>query len=321
MTKYSGRVYICYRRTDTAPFAGRLYDHLTDSFGEDQVLMDVDSIQPGGDWIRAIQQAVTSCEVLLALIGSSWLAATDQKGRRRIDDPDDYVRLQIETALHNQLFVVPILAGEGGLLPLEEDLPTEIQGLAMRQAVVLTNEHFRSDAARLISLLENILRTRTKQMRGPQAFLVPRKHIFVSYSHRDQYWLDRLLVHLRPLERQGRLELWNDRQIRAGDEWRIEIRKAIQSCQAAVLLISADFMASDFIYSDELTPLLEAGKERGVRIIPLLVSSSYFEDSTLSKFQAVNGPTEPLDTLSKGQQEACLVNVYRAVRDALNRNT
>lgn len=77
-------------------------------------------------------------------------------------------------------------------------------------------------------------------------------------------------------------------------------------------------MASDFIYNDELAPLLEAAKDRGVRIIPVLVSSSSFEESTLLKFQAVNNPAGPLDTLSKGEQEACFVKVYRAVRDALN---
>ena len=115
----------------------------------------------------------------------------------------------------------------------------------------------------------------------------------------------------------GRLELWNDRQIRAGDEWREEIRKAIDSCQAAVLLVSADFMASDFIYNDELTPLLEAAKSRGVRIIPLLVSSSYYDDSNLSRFQAVNSPSEPLDMLSRGQQEAYYVKVYKTIKDAL----
>jgi len=316
----SGRVFISYRRTDTAPFASRLYDYLAESFGVDQVFMDVDSIRPGVDFVGAIEQAVTSCEVLLVLIGSHWLDATDQEGRRRIEDPHDLIRLEIETALHNQIHVVPVLA-DGSRLPRPHDLPIEIQDVARRQAFELGNQHFRLDASTLISYLDNVLRTRTRQLQRTQTFLVPRSRIFVSYSHMDQYWLDRLLVHLRPLERKGRLELWSDRQIRVGDEWREEIRRAIQSCQAAVLLVSADFMASDFIHNDELTPLLEAGKKRGVRIIPIIVSSSYYEDSTLSKFQAVNEPSEPLDILNRGQQEASLVKVYRAVRDALNANT
>ena len=311
-----GQVFISYRRTDAAPYAGRLYDYLAQYIGEQRVLMDVDSIEPGADWVEAIEQAVTSCEVLLALIGPQWLNATDPEGRRRIDDPHDYIRLQIETALRNNLFVVPILI-EGSRFPRAQDLPADIGDLVRRQALTLSSDTFRQDADRLVSVLSNVLQTRTKHLQGPQTFTVPRNRIFISYNHKDQYWLDRLLVHLRPLERQGRLELWSDRQIRAGDEWREEIKKAIESCQAAVLLVSADFMASDFIYNDELTPLLEAGEKRGVRIIPLLVSSSYYEDSNLSKFQAVNGPSEPFDMLTKGEQEAYFVKVYRAVRDAL----
>jgi hypothetical protein len=96
--QYSGRVFISYRRTDTAPFAGRLYDYLAESFGADQVFMDVDTIDPGVDFVRAIEQAIASCEVLLVLIGPLWLDATNEEGRRRIDDPHDYVRLGIESA-------------------------------------------------------------------------------------------------------------------------------------------------------------------------------------------------------------------------------
>lgn len=315
--QYSGRVFISYRRQESSHLAGRLADRLADRFGEDQVIVDVDTIDPGVDFVEAIEQAVASCEVMLVLIGSRWLYAADEEGHRRIDDPHDFVRLEIEIALRNRLDMIPVLV-DGAQVPRSHDLPSAIQDLARRQAFGLSHENFRHDMVELVSALDDTLRTRTKKLLGPQTFLVPGNRIFVSYSHADQYWLDRLLVHLRPLERQGRLELWNDRQIQAGDEWREEIRKAIRSCQVAVLLVSADFMASDFIYNDELAPLLEAAKRRGVKIIPLLVSSSSYEDSTLIKFQAVNELSEPLDALSKGQQEACLVKVYRAVRDALN---
>ncbi|GAA2102800.1 hypothetical protein GCM10009841_19520 [Microlunatus panaciterrae] len=111
--------------------------------------------------------------------------------------------------------------------------------------------------------------------------------------------------------------MWNDRQIRAGDQWSDEIENAIQSCDAAILLVSADFMASEFIHNNELAPLLESAKGRGVRIVPILVSSSHYEDSDLNRFQAINPPSEPLDMLSKGQQEAYFAKVYRVVKDAL----
>ena len=86
------QVFISYRRQETSHLAGRLYDRLAERFGEDRVFMDVDSIEPGLDFSDAIQQAVGSSDVLLALIGRNWLTATDEAGRRRLDDPDDLVR-------------------------------------------------------------------------------------------------------------------------------------------------------------------------------------------------------------------------------------
>src|SRR5687768_11964174 len=91
----SGRVFISYRRQESSDIAGRLYDHLAAHFGEDQVFMDVDAIPPGVDFAEVIGEAVTTCEVLLAVIGPRWLDATDQHGRRRLDDPDDIVRLEL----------------------------------------------------------------------------------------------------------------------------------------------------------------------------------------------------------------------------------
>src|SRR2546425_10101985 len=87
--------------------------------------------------------------------------------------------------------------------------------------------------------------------------------VFVSYSHKDQRWLDRLHVHLKPLERQGLVELWDDTRIAAGTIWRSEIKQAIDTAQVAVLLISADFLASDFIAADELPPLLRRAESAG----------------------------------------------------------
>jgi hypothetical protein len=315
-------IFIIYRRHDTAAYAGRLYDNLSQHFGFERIFMDIDTIPPGASFEEAIDQAVKSSGVMLALIGPRWTTATDLEGRRLLENPNDYIRLELEAAHRHGVPVVPIVVDDARL-PSRDDVPIELHWLLELQALEINSAGFQSGVDRLIHLLTNIL-GRSREFAPPRArsseqvFVVPRSQIFVSYNHRDQYWLDRLLIHLRPLERVGRMELWNDRQIRAGDEWGREIEKAIQSCDAAILLVSADFMASDFIHNNELAPLLERARNRGVRIISLLVSSSYYEDSNLSRFQAVNAPSEPLDMLSKGQQEAYFVKVYKAVKDAFD---
>src|SRR6266508_306274 len=105
----AGRIFISYRREETAYPAGWLYDRLADRFGGGQAFKDVDSIQLGDDFVEVITSAVGSCDVLLALIGDEWLTITDEDGQRRLDDPNDFVRLEIEAALTRNVRVIPIL--------------------------------------------------------------------------------------------------------------------------------------------------------------------------------------------------------------------
>src|ERR1700747_1122745 len=105
-----GGIFVSYRRQDSSHLAGRLYDHLADRFGEGQVFMDVDTIEPGLDFAEEVTRAVAACQVLVAVIGPAWLTAADGRGRRRLDDPDDFVRLEIETALVRGVRVIPVLA-------------------------------------------------------------------------------------------------------------------------------------------------------------------------------------------------------------------
>jgi hypothetical protein len=142
--------------------------------------------------------------------------------------------------------------------------------------------------------------------------------VFVSYSHRDRKWLDRLLVHLKPLERAGILDVWEDSQIKPGTAWRDEIENALKSAQIAVLLISADFMASDFIADNELPRLLMGAETRGTIIMPVIVSPSRFQHSdTLSDFQAVNTPDMPLSKMPNHRREEFFVGLAGAIEDAL----
>ena len=140
-----------------------------------------------------------------------------------------------------------------------------------------------------------------------------RTKVFVSYSHDDNYWLERLRVHLKLLERDYALDIWDDTQIQAGAKWFDEIKKAIQSAKVAVLIVSADFLASDFIAKDELPPLLDAAQKDGAVIMSLIVSPSRFRSMSLSQFQAVNDPSRPLINLTKGEQEEILVRVSEKI--------
>jgi hypothetical protein len=149
-------IFVSYRRQETSHLAGRLSDRLADRFGEGQVFIDVDTIEPGVDFAEEIFRAVAACKVLLAVIGPGWLTATDEQGNRRLDDPDDIVRLEIEAALARGVRVIPILV-EGAVMPGRQDLPESLAGLARRHALLVRYESFRSDAGRLVTAIERIL--------------------------------------------------------------------------------------------------------------------------------------------------------------------
>ena len=151
-----GGVFICYRRQETAYAAAWLYDRLRDRFGPGQVFKDVDNIEPGDDFFEKINTAVGSCDVLLALIGTDWLTMNDDDGHRRLSDPADFVRLEIEAALARQVRVVPLLIS-GARMPRGEQLPESMAGFARRHALELTPARFEADTDRLLGVLERTL--------------------------------------------------------------------------------------------------------------------------------------------------------------------
>lgn len=149
-------IFISYRRDDSAGYAGRLYDRLAAHFGADAVFMDVEGIEPGTDFVKAIEGAVASCKVLIVLIGNQWLGATDAAGRRRLEDPHDFIRLETSTALARDIRVVPVLVDRAPM-PLQEDLPEDLQSLVRRQAVELNHKQWDATSGELIKTLEKIL--------------------------------------------------------------------------------------------------------------------------------------------------------------------
>jgi hypothetical protein len=146
-----------------------------------------------------------------------------------------------------------------------------------------------------------------------------RDRVFISYSHKDSEWLERLRVHLRTLEREYALSIWDDSKIKVGRVWRDEIKVAIDSARIAILLVSANFLASDFIMDNELPPLLEAAEEDGAVIMVVIVSPSrYRKTRSLEKFQAVNSPDKPLSGMTFNEQEEVLVKLSETIVDALS---
>src|ERR1043166_628313 len=171
-------IFISYRREDSSPYAGRLHDRLCDHFGTDQVFMDVDDINPGADFASLIEQKVASCDALIAVIGKHCLMRGEETGRSRLDDSQDFVRLEVEHALRRNILVIPALV-EGAQMPREEDLPTALNELTQRQAVELLDKDFQRGVDKLIAVLKAVpaLQTQAQRREGAKkAYPAARKN-------------------------------------------------------------------------------------------------------------------------------------------------
>ena len=144
--------------------------------------------------------------------------------------------------------------------------------------------------------------------------LITRRNVFISYSHQDAEWLVKIKKWLVTLEREDRLRLWDDTLIQPGAHWREEIQKNLQAASVALLLVTQDFIASDFIDKNELPPLLDAEREKGLKILCVAVGLSAHEGLKIAEFQWVNKPDEPLSKAVDLEQD--LRKVYEAVKKA-----
>lgn len=142
------------------------------------------------------------------------------------------------------------------------------------------------------------------------------KPLFISYSHADEEWLLELRKWLKPLEQNDLISIWDDTELKAGDDWRGKIKEALTSAKAALLLISQNFLASDFIANNELPPLLEKAKDEGLRILWVAVSSSTVDDTDIVKYQAVL-KEPPLDSLEPPQRNKEFLRIYETIKEAV----
>ena len=164
----SGGIFLSYRREDAAPYARLLQYQLSERFPDARVFMDLDSIDAGLDFAEVIRGAVDSSVVLVVLIGRQWATVADEEGRRRIDDPNDFVRFEVQTALKRGVRVIPVLIDNARPLR-QQQLPAELHKLARLNALELSYGRYQYDSGRLLDLIQRVLAA------GDQAATAPRR--------------------------------------------------------------------------------------------------------------------------------------------------
>jgi peptidoglycan/xylan/chitin deacetylase (PgdA/CDA1 family) len=207
----SGKIFINYRRDDASYPAGRLYDRLSASFPQNQIFIDVDNLDPGVDFVEAIEQSVGSCDVLIAVIGKGWLTSHDQEGQRRLHNPDDFVRIEIATALKRNIRVIPVLVDDASM-PRPSDLPDDLKSLLRRNAVEVSHTRFSADSERLIAALERVFeKTAAEQREREEKERLAAEHAEtekerLEAERKQKEERDRLETEQREREEKGRLE-------------------------------------------------------------------------------------------------------------------
>jgi len=147
------RIFISYRRSDAAGYAGRLFDRLRTRFDSKSVFQDVDDIADGDPFPELIESALTTCNIVLVIIGPNWLDALDENGQRRLHNRRDWVRNETALALKRKVRVIPVLVG-GARMPRAEDLPEELKPIADLSARTLDDTDWEADVARLLDSVE-----------------------------------------------------------------------------------------------------------------------------------------------------------------------
>ena len=258
------QIYISWRRQENQFWQTRLYDYLHSRYGN-LVFQDTGSLPAGQSFREVMQERLSLCDVMLVVIGPHWLEARNPLGERSISAEYDVVRYEVALALSQKKKVIPVLLGET-TLPRSTDLPADLSELAQKQPIRIHEQSWNEDIDHLIDIINE-----TFASGGTQIFDDKKRGVFISYSHKDEEWKDRLVTQLSVLEAENLLQIWDDRKIHVGDNWKQRISDAMQGASIAVLLISADFLTSNFIRSEEVPKLLARQKQDGLRVVPLIV--------------------------------------------------
>lgn len=235
--------------------------------------------------------------------------------------------------LHGAVFKLPKLKALNVYGNQIKKFPKQIESSRIERIIASNNPIEEAEYERLSKVCD-IIHTKKKAIVEQESVMVDKveakketsevkevkkmekKHsIFISYSHKDAKWLELAKTHMKPLERYYGIDEWDDQKLRTSDKWKEEISKALNNATIAVLLFSANFMASDFIINNELQPLLKNASDGGVRIMPVMVSPcATFEESGLSDYQASNGPDKTLIEMSEGEVHRTLKKLVEDIK-------
>jgi hypothetical protein len=161
-------IFLSYRRDDSSGYAGRLFDNLEQRFGRERVFMDIETLEPGVDFVEGIDRAIQSCGALIALIGPNWIRAQDSDGRPRLDNPHDFIRLEIVTALNRGVRVIPVLV-HNARMPQEAELPEPLRPLCRLQACEISDHRWEFDVRRLADVIEPLIAEGKESQEGKTA--------------------------------------------------------------------------------------------------------------------------------------------------------
>lgn len=250
------KIYMSYRRSDSADVSGRLYDRLVSQFGAESIFKDIDSIAPGQDFVASLRQEISVCDVFLILIGPNWLSD-------RIAEQGDYIRSEIELALELGKTLVPVLVNDARMPP-SAALPASIQQLNHFNAAVLRRDpDFHQDCDRLVSALEAATASRASEIAAPPQGKRPT--IFVSHSSVDRRWVEREVIGL--LQRNSLSPWYSTQKIHTAAQWEREIYRGLSECDWFALVASKSSAKSEWV-KDELNWAIS---NRPTRIVPIIM--------------------------------------------------
>jgi hypothetical protein len=213
-----------------------------------------------------------------------------------------------------------------GIDRLQKEILLQSGKTAIRDAIEKFGADFSSNTAKFAEPIksddrDDIAENRAEKMIGKFNRKLPnllRNQVFISYSHKDTQWLERFQIALKPFVRNQAFKVWADEQIAAGADWQKEIDQALASTKVAVLLVTQNFLASDYINDVELKHFIEQSEKQNVSIFWVAISASNYEETHLKKIQCANQPDKPLKSLNEFEQDKEIVEICKKIKNVFD---